>query len=248
MPDDRIADLYGLPAGEFTAARDALAKALRAEGDKAAAAEVKALRRPTVAAWAVNQVARDRPELVDALAEAGTRLVAAQEHLLAGGGRDDLRAATTARRDAVNAATRAAVELAGPAQRDAVHATFDAAATDEEAAVVVRSGRLAKELEPPSSFALLGDGVFATPEPEPEPEPDVEPEPEPDPEPEVDPALVAEAETRLEAARAEVEAATAERAEAAERLATAGERLEAAERAVAEAEERLGELNDQREH
>ena len=240
MPDDRVADLYGLPAGDFTAARDALAKALRAEGDKAAAAEVKALRRPTVAAWAVNQVARDEPDLVDAVIEAGARLVAAQEQLLAGGGRDELRAATAARRDAVNAATAAAVARAGPAQRDAVHATFDAAATDEDAAAAVRTGRLAKELEPPSSFALLGGGgLTLVPSP-----PDDEPEPEPEPEPGPDPAEVAEAEAGLTTARAELEAATAGRDDLARQLDEATERVDEAERAVAEAQRRLDDLNE----
>jgi hypothetical protein len=236
VPDDRVGDLYGLPAEDFTAARDVLAKALRAEGDKAAAANVKALRRPTVAAWAVNQIARDRPELVDAVAEAGARLVAAQEQLLAGGGRDQLRAATAARRDAVNAGTAAAVARVGGAQREAIHATFDAAATDEEAAAAVRAGRLAKELEPPSSFALLGG--FAPVDAG----PDVEPEPEAEPGP--DPAEVAEAEAALAAARAEVEAATEARDDLARQLETAGEHLDAAERAVAEAEARLRDLND----
>ena len=57
-------DLFALPPAEFIAARDALAKRLKADGDATRAAEVKALRRPSVAAWAVNQVARRKPELV----------------------------------------------------------------------------------------------------------------------------------------------------------------------------------------
>ena len=54
-------ELFDLPPTEFIAARDALAKQLKADGDAGAAAEVKALRRPSVAAWAVNQVARRQP-------------------------------------------------------------------------------------------------------------------------------------------------------------------------------------------
>jgi hypothetical protein len=236
MPDDRVANLYGLPAEEFTNARDALVKALKAEGDKEGAAEVKALRRPTVAAWAVNQVARDRPELVDAVVEAGERLAAAQAGLRKGSGRDELKAAMANRREAVNAATKAAVALAGAGQRDAIHATFDAAATDEEAAAEVREGRLAKELDPPSSFALFGGGpATEVDEDEPEPEPD---------EPEVDEAAIAEAEQRLAEARAEVEAATDAKADLQRRLREADERLDAAEQAVAEAKAALKELHD----
>ena len=48
-----VADrLYGLSPGDFTAARDAEAKALAA--DKGIAARVKALRKPSIAAWAIN--------------------------------------------------------------------------------------------------------------------------------------------------------------------------------------------------
>lgn len=154
-------ELFRLPPSEFTAARDTLAKRLKAEGDKEAAAAVKALRRPTVAAWAVNQVALEQPELVEAVVAAGAALGAAQEELLAGGGRDALRSATAARRDAVAEATKAAVGLAGEAQRDAITATFDAAATDEASAEAVRSGQLTKELEAPSGFGMFGGGDIA---------------------------------------------------------------------------------------
>src|SRR4051812_14114134 len=48
--------LYQLPLDEFTAGRDALAARLKASGDAAAAAEVKRARKPSVPAWAANQV------------------------------------------------------------------------------------------------------------------------------------------------------------------------------------------------
>ena len=52
-----IADgLYGLPQDEFTPARDARAKELKADKDLAAA--VKKLKKPSVAAWAVNLFVR----------------------------------------------------------------------------------------------------------------------------------------------------------------------------------------------
>jgi hypothetical protein len=231
-----VDDLFGLPPDEFTAARDARSKRLKAEGDKAGAAEVKALRRPTVAAWAVNQVARDQPSLVEAVVEAGRALVAAQEHLLGGGGRDELRSATAARREAVAAATKAAVALAGDTHRDAIHATFDAAATDEDAGALVTAGRLTKELDPPSSFALLGN-PFALAADEAEEEPEPEPE-----EPEVDEAALAEARDRLEAARAEASAAASDRDALAERLAAADARVTAAGEAVHDAEEEIARI------
>jgi hypothetical protein len=148
---DPADELFGLAPGAFIAARDDLAKRLRAAGDKDAAAAVKVLRRPSVAAWAVNQIARDSPALVDAVIQAGAEVARAQRALLDGGDASDLRAATAARRDAVHAATRAAVALAGDAHREAVASTFEAAAGD--AADEVRAGRLTRELTPGSSFS-----------------------------------------------------------------------------------------------
>ena len=64
-------ELYGLPPGEFTRARDARVKELRTEGDREAADAVKGLRKPTVAAWALNQLARRNRRDVDLLLDAG---------------------------------------------------------------------------------------------------------------------------------------------------------------------------------
>lgn len=160
----RIDALFAGPPDEFVAARDALAKALKAEGDKDAAAEVKALRRPTTAAWAVNQVARTTRTKKDvaALLQVGDRLRDAHEALLDGKGDGAIRDATAERRKLVAKLTKAAVDLLGPAgeaQRDAITHTFDAAVADPDAGLAVRAGRLAKELEAPSGFG--GELTFA---------------------------------------------------------------------------------------
>ncbi|MFP5299054.1 MAG: hypothetical protein ACLGHL_08715, partial [Actinomycetota bacterium] len=60
-------DLYGLSLKEFTAARNDLAKRLRAEGDTEGAKRVKALKKPKLSAWAVNQLVRRYPQDVGAL-------------------------------------------------------------------------------------------------------------------------------------------------------------------------------------
>lgn len=62
--------LYGLPLDEFTAARDERAKAHRREGRKEDAARVAALRKPVLAAWVVNRLARDERETMRGLVEA----------------------------------------------------------------------------------------------------------------------------------------------------------------------------------
>lgn len=84
--------LFALPPSRFTTERDALARALAARGDPAAEA-VRRLRRPVGLAWLLNRLARERPEEVQALAEAGDRLRAGQGRALAGGGAEELRRA-----------------------------------------------------------------------------------------------------------------------------------------------------------
>ena len=67
----KASDLYGLPLDEFVKARDTLAKELRKAGKTEAADEVKALRKPSVSAWTVNQLARRYPQELKALVKTG---------------------------------------------------------------------------------------------------------------------------------------------------------------------------------
>src|ERR671939_245892 len=109
MAADDADDLYGLALDAFVPERDALAKRLRSDGRRAEADEVKALRKPSVAAWAVNQVVRSQPKAARALWDAGDALIAAQEALLEGrGDAAALRAAVEAEREAVDALLEAA--------------------------------------------------------------------------------------------------------------------------------------------
>ena len=104
MASAEAEQLYALPLDEFTAARDELAKAYRRDGRTEEAAEIAALRKPVLAAWVVNRLARDERKemrrLVDAAAairsgtgadrelrEALDRLTAAGRELLVSQGR-----------------------------------------------------------------------------------------------------------------------------------------------------------------
>ena len=162
--DDRIDQLYAGPAEEFIASRDALVKELRAAKDKDGAATVKALRKPTTAAWAVNQLAHTARRDVAKLLDVGDTLREAHEALADGKGDAAIRSATTKRRKLVGELTDRAVSLlgaGGEAQRDAISNTLDAAVADPDAGITVQEGRLTKELAAPSGF---GAGlVFATP-------------------------------------------------------------------------------------
>jgi hypothetical protein len=149
-------ELYGLPLEEFTAARNALAKQLTREGDKAAAEEVKRLPKPSKTAWALNQVARRQPEDVEQLLAAGERLREAQQRALAGDA-SRLRSATRAEQDQVDRLLDAAAALAGggAVARDRLRNTLRAAATDPATGGLLREGRLVADVEP-SGFGLDG--------------------------------------------------------------------------------------------
>jgi hypothetical protein len=147
-------DLYGLPLERFVSERNALAKTLRKEGDREGAQEVAALRKPSLAAWAVNQLVRTRAGNVQALFEAGDALRRAQSELLEGrGDGGELRATVASERDQVGELTDLARGLLSSdgheltqAMVDRVSETLHAAALDDDARTKVKDGRLEREL------------------------------------------------------------------------------------------------------
>lgn len=149
MTADVADELYALSLDEFTAARDKLAATLKKE-DAETAAHVKSLRKPSVAAWAVNQLARRHPDdiaqllaLREQMDDAdGARLRSLGENrrrLLAG----LVKKATRVLQDGGHGASAATLEK--------VTQTLQAGATDEEVELL-RTGRLTRELSP-SGFA-----------------------------------------------------------------------------------------------
>ena len=162
-------ELYGLPPGEFTPARDARVKELRKRGDREAAEAVKALRKPTVAAWALNQLARTRSKDVERLIAAGEELRSAQEELLGGGDRSAFQEAAGAERELVAELSADATTLASEAGerasglREKVAETLHAAALDEGTAEELRAGRLTREREAIGGFGAPGGGPAPAP-------------------------------------------------------------------------------------
>lgn len=65
-------ELYALPREEFVAARNDAAAQLKASGETEAAAATRSLRKPTLAAWAINQAVRrderDAEQLMETVA------------------------------------------------------------------------------------------------------------------------------------------------------------------------------------
>ena len=149
-----VDDLYGLPLDQFIPERTAMARELRKAGERERAGEVAALRKPSVAAWAVNQLVRTQRQPVADLLEAGDALRIAQDDVLAGrGDAQSLRAAVEHERAAVDALTDAARGLLSSDGNELsetiierVSDTLHAAALEDEARSQVSEGRLEREL------------------------------------------------------------------------------------------------------
>ncbi len=154
MDEVDVDDLYGLPLDQFVPERTALARELRKAGDRDRAGEVAALKKPSVAAWAVNQLVRTQRGAVTELLEAGDALRSAQDDVLAGrGDAASLRAAVERERLAVRTLTDAARGLLtsegeelSDTMVERVSDTLHAAALDDDAREQVSGGRLEREL------------------------------------------------------------------------------------------------------
>jgi hypothetical protein len=160
---DEIVALYRGAPEDFVTARDALVKRLKAEGDGPGAAAVKARRRPTVAAWALNRLADREPQLLDEVLAAGAELRAAQRTALSsGGGGERLREATAARRAAVRRAAEAATTVlahagrAADPQMDDILRTLEAASVDDGLGARMRAGTLERAAADAGGF---GEGA-----------------------------------------------------------------------------------------
>lgn len=79
--DDVAAELYAVKPSAFVAARTAAARSARDAGDRELAAAIGKLRRPAVAAWAVNLLTRDRENGLTQLLVLGEELREAHQQL-----------------------------------------------------------------------------------------------------------------------------------------------------------------------
>lgn len=252
-----IADeLYALPLAEFTPARDARAKELKGTP---LAAQVKALRKPSTAAWVVDLLVRREAAQVDQVLSVGAALREAQEAMSAG----ELRALTKQRRQVTAAVTTQARRIAAEeglrvteAVAEQVEATLTAAMVDVECGRAVRSGLLVSALhttglEPMDADDLASAvavpealGFSATPREAPRPgPPDLHVVPDPD----KAAKAVAAAEERLAAAQEEYDAARATHQDASgevDRLSARSLQLEAE---TDELRRRLADLEEQAE-
>jgi hypothetical protein len=147
--------LYRGPFEEFVARRTALARELR-RTDPEAAAAVSKLRKPPAGVWAIDQLGAENASLVAELLAAGADARDAQSNVAAGSAtREDLLEAGGRLRDAVEAATRAAMALldheghgSGPETGRRIRTTLQGAATGSAAArQALWAGTLSADLD-----------------------------------------------------------------------------------------------------
>jgi hypothetical protein len=159
MPDESDIDrLYQLPLDEFTPARTELAKNV----DRDEKAAIKALAKPTLPAWAVNQLYWTSRKTWDALIEASNRLRSAHRAALSGK-KVDLRDPDAAHRSALNSALKETTQILSRAGHPTTSSTLDAVSKTLAAlpADDVPPGRLTRPLSP-AGFELFS-GVKPAP-------------------------------------------------------------------------------------
>ncbi|MCB1301702.1 MAG: hypothetical protein KDB28_10730, partial [Tetrasphaera sp.] len=161
-----VGRLYAVPLADFMATRTSLVAQAKADKDKALAARLGKLRKPSVAAWTLNQLVRARPDLVEEIESVGAQLRAAQANLHGTAitalrpARDQLIADVLAGAGEISAGGGSS--LSGPAA-DEIRDSVIAALASAEASEAVTSGALTRSLHY-SGFGEvdLEDAVVAT--------------------------------------------------------------------------------------
>lgn len=159
-----VADgLYAVTADAFTEARNLAAKET---ADRELSGRVKALRKPSTAAWAVNLLVRREAGQIDQVLALGASLREAAESMQG----EELRALTRQRRQLTAALASTARSLAreagvrlSQAVVDQVESVLNAAMLDPIAADVVRSGLLVKAFTATGVSEVDVDAVLAVP-------------------------------------------------------------------------------------
>lgn len=156
--------LFRLPLAEFTGARNALAARLKKSGRGDDAALVKSLAKPSISAWAVNQLYWNHREAFDRLITSGEHFHKAQTSRSAGKGAD-LREALGARRESLTHLSNLATSLLRDAGHnpapDTIHritTTLEGISAYASRSNAPRPGRLTADVDPPG-FELFGSSI-----------------------------------------------------------------------------------------
>lgn len=148
-------ELYATPPPDFVSRREELASEAKADGRVEGARQIRAARRPTLAAWAANLLLRSEPAESQRFLELGRALREAYRTLDADGIKElsDQRSSIVSAlsRQAAALAREAGHRLSGTAQQDVV-STLRAVLADQDAADRWAAGRLESALTPPADF------------------------------------------------------------------------------------------------
>jgi hypothetical protein len=170
--------LYQRPLDEFVAARKDLAARLTEAGNREAADRVRALKKPPLSAWIINQLYWQSSEAFDRLLDAGDRLRAIQREMLEGKPATALAEATGARERAVEALLKEAARIARAAgvaftqaTRQRTISTLEAIASHGRSPDRPDVGRLDADVDPPglSLLSALAASAASLPTPKPPP-------------------------------------------------------------------------------
>ena len=163
---DTVAELYALMPDAFTSARNRRAAAAAQEGNKDLGKTLRALPKPSAAAWLVNMLSLHRPELTAEVLELGLLLREAQEDM----DQKQLRELSGERQRLLRSAVREARGLAEEFGRPVsaavgaeIEQTLWAAMTDVRAAAAAASGQLVRALEANGWDPVEVDGAVADP-------------------------------------------------------------------------------------
>ncbi len=167
--------IHAVGRDEFVAERDRRVRELRADGHREEATALKAQRKPTVPAWAVNQLARRQADTVEELIAAGGRLRTAQVRATSGKGADGLRPATRQVRDLAGDLASSARQVLEEAGASASHVaevqqTLFAAAIDPEQQETLRRGVFTRPVEAAGFGAVPGLAAVSDDPPSPDPD------------------------------------------------------------------------------
>ncbi|HEY7196277.1 MAG TPA: hypothetical protein VH306_03755 [Gaiellaceae bacterium] len=165
--EEALDELYAVEPEQFTARRNELRKELKDTVGAEAAEEVGRRRRPPVAAWALNRLARTQRDDVRRFVRDAERVRGLQEALLGGTRPKDLDKAVADLRRQLGELSKAATGIAAEAGHsatavsDRIFETLFAAAADEGQSAELLAGRLEKESKP-AGFGF-GPGAAVSP-------------------------------------------------------------------------------------
>jgi len=165
--DDPIDALFRLPLAEFIGARKELAARLKKTGYTDEADHVKALAKPSISAWTVNQLYWNHRDEFDELISTGQRFRKAQ----ASGKMVNMREALDARREALAQLSNLATEVLTDAGHNPsldvlrrITTTLEALSSLASFSADSTPGRLTQDIDPPGfdSFGSFTPGAVTT--------------------------------------------------------------------------------------